>query len=138
MQMLILNSLKLLLGYILRKTVLIFKKTRTVLLALKDQVREELDCSMCSGVLEEIDHSEWAAPITHLMDLICADCSTGFKSSLRSSDISYSNTRIIVYKTKWWQKNVPSWTCLMPTFQYLSKKSKKKLLFIKAIIGLIC
>ena len=61
----------------------VFKKKRNMPFASLEQINEELDRQVKTGVLSKLEYSEWAAPTVYVKKKskeirICADFSTEF------------------------------------------------------------
>ncbi|XP_054277868.1 uncharacterized protein K02A2.6-like [Macrosteles quadrilineatus] len=119
----------------------VFKKARPVPLALRDKVKDELDRLKRNGILEEIDHSEWAAPCVIVRKpngaiRICADFSTGLNQALKVQQFPLPTQDDLLTKIGSGQK----FTTLDLSDAYLSipmDTESKKLLVINTIFGLM-
>ena len=64
-----------------------FHRPRPVPLALKDAIGAEIDCLESTGILEKVDHSDWAIPIVPVpkkdgQNRICGDYKVSVNPSL--------------------------------------------------------
>ena len=70
----------------------VFKKKRNVLFTPLEQINEELDRLIKTGVLSKLEYSEWVAPTVYMKkkskDIrVCVDFSTGLNAALK--DFNY-------------------------------------------------
>ena len=83
----------------------VFKKKRNVPFASLEQINEELDRLVKTGVLAKLQYSDWTMPTVYakkkLKEIrICTDCTTGLNAALKDFNYPLSCPEDIFVKLK--------------------------------------